>query len=570
MSLSADAAVSRPASLLARGAKMALGRAAALRAAAHLAAWVPFVYAAVRLVQQGWRPVADAAAIALRSWDVLTAHGPLVGQATRLAQGVYDPGPLQYWLLALPVHLDPSHGLVWGGALWCMLAASLTIEAAWSVAAETGAVLASGIILATVAWMPGIALQSFWNPWFGVMFLFAALAAGWAVMSGRRGWWPVLVITASVAAQAHLMFAIVSAALVVVALAVGLADSARTRAGYRWAVAGLVAGAACWAAPVVQQLTGQSGNLTALIHSEAAAGHKTGLAFGLKALAGAAEPPPLWWTPLQSQLNLHVIERRSAWFGAVTLAVTLVVLIAAIRPLRSRRLAALAGVTLVASLGSLAMYAGIAVAGIPATPSGLNTLNYLMILMLPVGLLSWLTVAAALVLTGKRVLSRGQAPAASPESHGAADGGGEPAAATTGTAARWAVSGVAFAALAVLALASSLMVLHDGQQFPAVADHQVVRAVDVASRKIEQQLPRQPIALSVASPDVNYRPRRLLLGLAWALRTRGYRAELAGIGWELGGPYIFHRQPVAHVRVLVNGSSVSVSVTRGAGRQTRT
>src|SRR5262249_47410236 len=64
--------------------------------------------------------------------------------------------------------------------------------------------------------------------------------------------------------------------------------------------------------------------------------------------------------------------------------------------------------------------------------------------------------------------------------------------------------------------------------------------------------------------------RRLLLGLAWALRTRGYRAELAGIGWELGGPYIFHRQPVAHVRVLVNGSSVSVSVTRGAGRQTRT
>src|SRR5262249_17002815 len=80
---------------------------------------------------------------------------------------------------------------------------------------------------------------------------------------------------------------------------------------------------------------------------------------------------------------------------------------------------------------------------------------------------------------------------------------------------------------------------------------------------------RQPIALSVASPDVNYRPRRLLLGLAWALRTRGYRAELAGIGWELGGPYIFHRQPVAHVRVLGNGGSVSVSVTRGAGRQTR-
>jgi hypothetical protein len=566
MSLSADAAVSRPASLLARRAKTALGRAAALRAAAHLAAWVPFVCAAVRLVQQGWRPVADAAAIALRSWDVLTTHGPLVGQATRLAQGVYDPGPLQYWLLALPVHLDPSHGLVWGGALWCMLAASLTIEAAWSVAAETGAVLASGMILATVAWMPGIALQAFWNPWFGVMFLFVALAAGWAVMSGRRGWWPVLVITASVAAQAHLMFAIVSAALVVVALAVGLADSARDRAGYRWAVVGLVAGAACWAAPVVQQLTSRTGNLSALIHSEATVGHKTGLVFGLKALAGAAEPPPLWWTPLQSLLNLHVIERQSAWFGAVTLAVTLVVLIAAIRPLRSRRLAALAAVSLVASLGSLVMYAGIAAASIPAAPSGLNTLNYLMILMLPVGVLSWLTVAAALVLTGKRVLRRVQAPTASPESHGPEDGSEEPAAAATGRVARWAVSGVAFAALAVLALASSLMVLHDWRQFPAVADHQVVRAADMASHKIVQQLPRQPIALSVASPDIHYRQRRLLLALVWELRTRGYRPEIQGYGWELGQPYILRRQPVIRVRVLVGRSTVSLSVTRAAAR----
>lgn len=563
MSLSADAVASIPGSLLARRARTALGRAVALRAAAHLAAWAPFIVAAVRLVQDGWRPVSDAASIALRSWDVLGAHGPLVGQATRLANGVYDPGPLQYWLLAVPVHLDPPHGLVWGGALWCMLAASLTIEAAWSVAAEIGAVLASGVILATVAWMPGVALQPYWNPWFGVMFLFAALAAGWAVMSGRRSWWPVLVIAASVAAQAHLMFAIVSAALALVALAVGLADSARDRAGYRWAVVGLVAGAACWAAPVIQQLTGRAGNLTALIHSEATAGHQTGLAFGLKALAGAAGPPPLWWTPLQSLLDLHVIERRSAWFGAVTLAVTVAALIAAIRPLRSRRLAALAGVSLVASLGSLAMYAGIGTASIPAAPTTLNTVNYLMILLLPVGVLSWLTVAAALVLTGLDVLGRDQAPAASPGSRG-----GEPAAAATGTAARWAVSAVAFAALAFLALASSLMVSHDGRQFPGVADLQVVRAVDAASSQIERQLPHQPVALSVASPDASYHQRRLLLGLAWVLRTRGYRPEIAGIGWELGRPYIFRGQPIAHVRVLVNGASVSVNVTRPAPAST--
>ena len=285
---------------------------------------------------------------------------------------------------------------------------------------------------------------------------------------------------------------------------------------------------------------------------------------GLKALAGAVGPPPLWWKPLQSLLDLHVIERRPAWFGAVTLAVTATVLIAAIRPLRSRRLAALAGVSLVASLGSLAMYAGIGVASIPAAPSTLNTVNYLMILLLPVGVLSWLTVAAALVLAGRHVLGRDQAPETRPEGRGTADRGGEPAAAATGAAARWAVSILAFAALAPLALTSSLMVLDDRGQFPAVADRQVVRAADVASRQIEQQLPHRAIRLSVTSPDASYHQRRLLLGLAWVLRTRGYRPEIAGIGWELGRPYIFRGQPIAHARVLVDGASVSVNVTRPA------
>src|SRR5258707_9863543 len=109
-------------------------RVSALGAGALVLAWLPFGFAAARSVATGWRPVSDNAAIALRSWDVLTAHAPLVGQATRLAGGVYDLGPLQYWLLTLPVHVDPLHGVLWGAALWCMVAASLTIEAAWAAA----------------------------------------------------------------------------------------------------------------------------------------------------------------------------------------------------------------------------------------------------------------------------------------------------------------------------------------------------------------------------------------------------------------------------------------------------
>src|SRR5580704_13191079 len=112
-------------------APLKLRRATLLRVVAHLAAWLPFVTGAVRLARDGWRPAGDNAAIALRSWNSLTAHGPLVGQATRLAHGVFDPGPLEYWLLAIPVHISPAHGILWGATICCMAACSVAIEAAW-------------------------------------------------------------------------------------------------------------------------------------------------------------------------------------------------------------------------------------------------------------------------------------------------------------------------------------------------------------------------------------------------------------------------------------------------------
>ncbi|HEX9355912.1 MAG TPA: hypothetical protein VF933_19080, partial [Streptosporangiaceae bacterium] len=253
-----------------------------LRVVAHLAAWLPFVAGAVRLIRDGWRPVGDEAAIALRSWNSLTAHGPMVGQATRLAHGVFDPGPLEYWLLAIPVHLDTAHGVLWGAVICCLVACSLAIEAAWSVLGAAGGLCASGFIIGLVMWTPDITAPPSWNPWFGVVFFTAALAAAWAVMSGRRGWWPGLVVTASIAAQSHLMFTVPSGVLAVLALIVGLADTIRARSRYWWVLIGLVAGAACWSAPLIQQFTSRNGNLGLLFSSTGTTtGTRTGGAFSL-------------------------------------------------------------------------------------------------------------------------------------------------------------------------------------------------------------------------------------------------------------------------------------------------
>jgi hypothetical protein len=381
-----------------------------LRVVAHVACWLPFILGPVRLVQHGWRPVGDEAAIALRSWNALTNHGPLVGQATRLAHDVFDPGPLQYWLLSIPVHLNPVYGMLWGGTFWCIVACSLAVEAAWAVRGEIAGLAASGLILVLLLWMPGVAVMLTWNPWFGMTFFLAALAAAWAVIAGHRHWWPVLVITASVAAQAHLMFTLGSAGLVLLALIVGIADSIRARAGYWWVLIGLLAGAGCWSAPAIQQFTMPDGNIAALINSTSGNGNgvRTGASFGLKALTSAIQPIPLWWKPSLSSIVIYnQISARSSGYAVAVLILLAVVGIAAIWPLRCRWLASLAAISLLLSLAALATYSSV-----PVHYTSLRTLNYLIIMVFPVGAISWLVIGSGVGMT--ILVAAGRAIAAAP------------------------------------------------------------------------------------------------------------------------------------------------------------
>src|SRR5262249_38164732 len=152
----------------------------------------------------------------------------------------------------------------------------------------------------------------------------------------HRGWWPVLVVTGSVAAQAHLMFTISAVALILLGLGAGLAGTFRAKAGYRWAVIGLIAALGCWSAPLVQQLTARVGNFTGLARGQGPPGSQAGPAFGLKALAASAQPPPVWWMPAGPPLRLGLIGSRPAAAGVVVLVLAVVVLVAAAYPLRSR------------------------------------------------------------------------------------------------------------------------------------------------------------------------------------------------------------------------------------------
>jgi hypothetical protein len=498
-------------------------------------------------VQRPWRIVGDGAVIALQSWDT-TVRVPLVGQPTALGHGLYNPGPLQYWLLAVPVHVDPVRGVLWGAAVWCMACTSLAIEAAWSVLGRTGGVAAGSAILVMIAWGPGLAVKPYWNPWFGAMFFLAALAAGWAVMSGRRWWFPVLVVTASVAAQAHLMFALASAALVPLALIVGLAGASRADKGYWWAATGLAAGMGCWAAPFIQQLTSRHGNLTALV-THTGGGRRTGLAFALNTFTAATKPLPLWW-PLPSQhlLVAQLIHGRTALFAVAVLTATAAVLAAAVSALRCRPLASLAAVGLVASAAALVTFSRI-----PLTRNGLIRVGYLLTVMVPAGMLIWLTIGSALVLTGQLVITRIRARAAVP-----ARQRGRPAT-PTGTWTRWAARGASAAAVALIVLAAEPGLMRPMRGFPGDARH--AGLVAAAYRQIDQALPSQPITLSMLASS---KPEQYVLqaGLVWALTGDGYHVGLT--------PRPATRRPAPQVTVLLHRGTITIAITTMPARHPHT
>src|SRR6266851_5296893 len=464
---------------------MKISQATVIRGICHAAAWVPFLTAVADSVRGNWRVVGDGAAIALRSWTA-TSHVPLVGQPNALGVGLHDPGPLQYWLLAIPVHIDPVRGVLWGGALWCLAAASLAIEAAWSALGKAGGLLASGIILAMVAWSTQVATKPYWNPSFGLMFFLAALAA-------------------------------------------------------------------CWAAPLVQEFTQRPGNLTSLIRGQAVAAHR-GLTFALKSLAAATAPPPLWW-PHQHVHAARVIFGRPAPFAVAVLAVVAVALFAAVLAFRSRPLARLAAVSLLTSGAALVTFSHI--------PPGTATqarLGYLMMIMVPAGLLDWLTAGLLFAVTARQVISWLRAAhARHAEARCAEAPGGRQRAARAGT--RWAWHGAGAAAVLLIVLASVPGLIQPGPQFPG--DARRAELVSAGARLIERQVPAQQMTVSVVAAsrrDV----RRVAVGLKWALAGAGYRMGLKGFPPPSG--------PIRKVTVFLRDSQVTrirVGMLRPASHRSR-
>ena len=513
----------------------------AVRLMSHLAVWAAVLVSAINTLASGWQPSGDDAAITFRAHQTFSLHPPVVGlasTASTVGHQLYDPGPLQFWLLAPFVQLDFNRGLVWGAALVIGIMLSTAIEAIWQSGRWLGCAVIAFIVVDLLWLAPWVLANMPWNAYFPIFFLIASIAFAWRVSTGAFEWWPVLVFTASVSGQCHLFFLPPALLLVVLSPLLGLASGRPAR--YRWLLTGAGVGLLCWLAPAMQHQ-----NLIALWHGNA--GKRTyGFAFGLRALARSANPVPVWWGQHVDTINfLPWLQHASALYGAMVLLVLGGIGALAWRSNR-RELATLSFVALALSASTVFVYAVFPLA---------NTLSleYLIDSLWVVGILAWVVVGwgtgVLLVALADRRDHRPSVDAAAMMPELASQGG------------RWQQLGLPILGLVAIALVASVGLLgisHTLTTEPtdhgAGWSHSENASIDAAASAIEADLPKKgPIYVYLSTGPGGYahflESLHITEGVAWRLQVDGWKPALSeNLAVYTGTPVAAHQTtPAASV-----------------------
>ena len=234
---------------------------------------LPLVVAAVVALRTNEFATSDWALTELRIRDVGGANTPLTGPYSRYDW--YHPGPLLFWLLAPLYRLG-------GASAGSMHAAAAVLNV---VAVIGSCVLArrlggrpllvvTGVVLAVAIAGSASEYADPWNPYLTVLPLVLFLLAAASVAAGDPWALPVMAAAGSFVVQSHIGHAVVVGVVglaAVVALVVvrrrGVQSGGPIPAPRRWAVAAVTTAVvvALWAAPAVDQITGDPGNLGEIV-----------------------------------------------------------------------------------------------------------------------------------------------------------------------------------------------------------------------------------------------------------------------------------------------------------------
>lgn len=249
---------------------------------------LPFVVSLVRLDLMNWTISGDDALLGLRSLDVFSGDAPLIGQpsTSETAGGgirTYHPGPIEMYLFAPLVVVLGGWGMAVGGAVVNLLA---VLTVAWVVLRRSGPGLALVAVAVLALIVRSVGLNFLADPVSSNMWglpIVAVAVCCWAVADGDHRLLALTAVWASWAAQQHLAAVVPVVALVgsaLVALAAGrligrIHQRPAPSGALRWLALAAALALVLWSPVIAQQLTGDPGNLTAVIDFAGAEGRTT-------------------------------------------------------------------------------------------------------------------------------------------------------------------------------------------------------------------------------------------------------------------------------------------------------
>lgn len=394
-----------------------------------VAASIPIIVSAVRGVSEGWVPYGDRAVIAVRSFDVLTSHPPLLGQysawSTILPRPIFSPGPLLYWLLAIPAHfMAPAAMPVWIGLVNVGAVVGIVLLAR----RRGGQPLMFATAIAVVLMCRSLTSETFhdiWDPSSPLLPLTLLFYLAWSVACGAYRLLPLAALVFSFVVQTHLAFLVPSLGLLIVAL-IGLASSrgyvprrlrTRTassapavrpaaedsRALKRWTRAAIVICVVCWIPPLINQVFRLPGNLFLIAKAVAARGQTLGWAEGWHALVHAIGVPP-WWlgSPVGGPQRFFQVVGNPGFGAQASCVVILMALAGALVVALRRRRVDVASAAAIALLISLTL--GLETASVPTGGLLALTLGYTLWWGSPAGMFVWLALGwSVATLSGLRL-----------------------------------------------------------------------------------------------------------------------------------------------------------------------
>jgi hypothetical protein len=375
-----------------------------------LVASVPVVAVAVHAVAAGWVPDGDRGDFAVRAYDVFTGRSPLLGPwssgATAAAGEVaYSPGPMLFWLLAIPARFFDGSSLHLTGALVNLV----SVVGLLALAHRRGGpplTFATAVALPLMlASLPPEIRSDFWNSSAPLLPFALLVFLCWSLATGEYRLLPLAVLVASFAAQTHLTFAVPSAGVLLIGL-IGLALSRPSRGGERtrpWLIAAVLVALVCWTPALVDQVTNHPGNLSLLVDAAQTSERTLGKRAGWHAAVRMIGVRPWWLNGPREPLGRIVDIANGP--GALTIATAALMLIGlALAVLvgwrRRRRDLCAAG-----ALG-LALCAAIAIDTASTPRSVWLTVQYTLRWANPAGMCVWLLLGwslAVLALPGRTI-----------------------------------------------------------------------------------------------------------------------------------------------------------------------